>query len=186
VNGEIRVGGSVSLVRLCSSKESGGVTKNYNLNTMLRKFVYTSLVRFWLGFAALSVLGWAAFLVLDGKNPLRSDDPYIVGFLCGGFAGAMGVVYSLVEKACASRLCGFMCYCSILLLWGMLLVTLTAQAPEAAEIGRYLAFAHVASGAISWPLFGFRIPRSIVVLISGAGLAVLLMYGIVVVRMASM
>jgi hypothetical protein len=153
---------------------------------MLRKFLSTALLRFWLGFAAITAFGWTVFLVLDGKNPLRSDDHYIVGFLCGGFAGVMGVVYSLVEKAFASRVLAFMCYCSILLLWGMLIVTLTAQAPEGAEIGRLLAFAHVASGAISWPLFSFRIPHSIVVLNSGACVTVLVMYGIVVMRMAFM
>jgi hypothetical protein len=176
----------ILLLRLCGGTSFVVRRFGARFRTMLRKFVSTALLRFWLGFSALTALSWLVVLVLDGKNPFRSDDPYIVGFLCGGFAGAMGVVYSWVERTCASRICAFMSYCTILLLWGMVLVTLTAEAPEAAEIGRYLALAHVASGAISWPLFGFHIPRSIVVLISGVGVAVLVMYGIVAVRMASM
>jgi hypothetical protein len=109
----------------------------------------------------------------------------VVGFLCGGFAAVMGVVYSLIEKACASGICAVISYFSILSLWAILMVALTAQSSEGAEIGQIVAIAHLLSGAISWPLFAFRIPRSMVVLISGTGLAVLVMYCVVAVRLAS-
>ena len=154
-------------------------------DTMFRQLIKTGLLRSWLGFCAVTFLAWAGFLVIDRDNPLRSDDPYVAGFLCGGFAAAMGVVYSLVEKACASRVCVSIVYFAMLASWSMLLVALSAQAPEGAEIGRFVAVAHLLSGAISWPLFAFRIPRSMVKFISGTGLVVFAMYCVVALRMAA-
>ena len=153
---------------------------------MFRQFVRTSLLRCWLGFSALTVLGWAAFLVIDGDNPLRSDDPYLVGLICGVFAAVMGLLYSLLEKACTSRTLSTTCYLAILCLWAFLFITLSAQAPEGADIARFIAIAQLLSGVISWPLFAFKIPHGVIALLSGTGLAVLVMYGVVVVRMASM
>ena len=152
------------------------------LSPTLRRLVTASLLRSWLGFSAVTVLAWAAFLDIDRDNPLRSDDPYIVGFFCGGFAAAMGIVYSIAEKACATRVRASILYAAVVVLWTMLFVALSAQAKEGAELGRFLAFAHLVSGIVSWPLFAYRIPRSMVAAISAGGLAILIMYGIVAVH----
>jgi hypothetical protein len=90
-----------------------------------------------------------------------------------------------LRKACASHVCASLVYFATLALWSLLLVALSAQAPEGAEIGRFFAVAHLLSGAISWPLFAFRIPRIMVAFISGTGLVVFAMYCVVALRMAA-
>ncbi len=65
---------------------------------MLRDFFVASLRRAWLGFAGLTLFGFVAFLIIDRDNLLRSDDAYLVGFLLGGIAAGMSLVYSIAES----------------------------------------------------------------------------------------
>lgn len=152
---------------------------------MLRNFVVASLFRSWLGFSALTILGWLMFLAMDRDNPFHSDDPYLVGFLCGGFAAVMGFVYSIAEKLFATRLRTSLCYGAIVGLWAGLLFAGSNNSHEGAELFAFFAVVSLIAGAISWPLFAFRVPRSFVIVLTVSAVALLAMYGIVALRLAS-
>ena len=55
----------------------------------LTRFVGTIALRSWLAFSTLAVVGFVVFLFLDGDDPLRSDDPYIVGLFLGSWPRAL-------------------------------------------------------------------------------------------------
>lgn len=151
---------------------------------MFREFVVTSLWRAWLGFAGLTVLGFVAFLIFDHDNPLHSDDPYLVGFILGGIAAGISLVYSLAEKAFGNRWWATLCYGMVIGLWAILATMATANSPEGKEIGMVVGGASLVVGAIAWPLIAFRIPRSLAAILTISALAAMVMYGVVAVRLA--
>ncbi|MEX0715072.1 MAG: hypothetical protein WD066_00725 [Planctomycetaceae bacterium] len=151
---------------------------------MFRTLIVASLRRAWLGFTATFILGGAAFILIDGDDPLRSDDPYVVGFATGAFAAVMGVAYSIAESVCGNRWRTSLAYFALVGAWTVFFIAATARANEGAEMGRFLAIAHASSAVVCWPLFAFRLPKAAVAAISVAGAAALAMYAIVAARMA--
>jgi len=122
--------------------------------------------------------------VWEPESPL-SDDSYIMGFVCGVFAAAMGVVYTAAEKMFESRRGATMCYATVLVTWTLLLIALSMQGDEGAGVAELIAIGHSVSGVLSWFLFAFRVPRSIAAVISVCNLVFVAMYVVVVMRMAS-
>jgi hypothetical protein len=151
---------------------------------MLRDFVVASLRRAWLGIVGLTVFGFVAYLIIDRDNLLRSDDPYLVGFLLGGIAAGMSLVYSIAERLRASRWWATFCHGLVLCLWAILVLATSNNSSEAEEMGRVVAGASVVGGAISWPLIAFRIPRNLLVILTAGALTILVMYVVVAVRIA--
>jgi hypothetical protein len=152
---------------------------------MPRTFVVTSLLRAWLGFSALTILGWLMFLAMDRDNPFHSDDPYLVGFLCGAFAAAMGIIYSVAEKILTTRLAISLCYGVIVGAWTCLLFALAEDSREGGQLFSFFAVVSLIAGALSWPLFAFRLPQSLVIALTVGATTLLGMYGFVVLRLAS-
>ena len=87
---------------------------------MYRHFISLALVRAWVAFVIIAVLAGVAFTI-DGDDPLRSDDPYVLGYACGVFAAAMALVYTAAERMCKSRRSASACYFALLGLWCLFL-----------------------------------------------------------------
>lgn len=71
---------------------------------MFRQFLLTALLRAWLAFLSLMLTGFVVSLVIEPESVLKSDDPYVWGFLFGSFAAAASVVYSLANLIWRNRL----------------------------------------------------------------------------------
>lgn len=151
---------------------------------MTESFLILSLRRVWVAFAGLTVFGFAASYGIEVENPLRSDDPYVIGFACGTLAAGMSVVYSIAEKLCGGRWWATLCYGVAVCLWSAFLVAMTANSNEGKQVGQLIAVASLVVGAIGWPLFAFHIPRQPAKMLTVGALIALGMYAVVAVRMA--
>jgi hypothetical protein len=151
---------------------------------MLLRWIATSMWRAWLGFAGLTVFGFVASYAMEVENPLRSDDPYLMGFLMGGIAAGMSVVYSIAEKVVGNRWWSSLCYGAAVCLWAVFVVATSANSPEGEDIGKLIAIASLVIGALGWPLYAFCVPRGLAVSLTVGALIALVMYVVVAVRMA--
>jgi hypothetical protein len=152
-----------------------------------RRLLSVVLVRGWLAFVVVACLGGGVAIVLDGDNPLQSDDPYLVGFICGLFAGAAALVYTLVEKHCSSRGTALALYASLLLAWCAFLLALgrVFDGLEGAAFYPYASAASLLSGLFAWITFQWRPHWRSVAILSTLGAAMFVMYGIAISRMAA-
>ena len=143
--------------------------------------VRCAVARAWLAFCLLSFLFALAFLLIDGNNPLRSDDPYIVGFLFGSIGACHTLVYSaaeLIKKDGYFKDVIWLVACG---LWCALLYLTWWSAVEGRGIILYILVGSLIVAAVEWPLLRFGVPRVVFVATSiiGAALIVLCLFVVV-------
>lgn len=149
-----------------------------------------ALPRMWLAFSILSIVGFVIFLCIDHDNPLRSDDPYIVGIFFGITSACLSAVYSLLE-AIATRVGRAWIkntgYAFLLSAWSCTWWAVSYIVPDhegAAELVFYLAAASLGIGVATWPLCRFTVPKTATVPARCMGAIFLLCYFAVAARMA--
>jgi hypothetical protein len=149
---------------------------------MIREFVWTSMWRAWIAFAALTVFGFVMTLLLAFENPLRSDDPYLNGVMPGLLVAAMSLVYSITEALSASRWWGTFWYGLALCLWAGFVLAMTHGSNEGEDMGKAVACISLAAGAMGWPLFAFRMPRKLAAVLTISTLLILMLYSLLMLR----
>ena len=144
-----------------------------------------SLLRAWLVFSALAVLGFAVLLFIDRDDPLRSDAPYLVGFFVGAVGACWAIVYTAVENIAqqVGRM-RLLVYAIVLAAWCLLLWAGSRAGGEGGDLLNCAAIASLVIGLLTYCLCRFSLPRVLVVIISCAGLLLLAMYCAVCVVMA--
>jgi hypothetical protein len=153
------------------------------------RFFGTALLRAVVAFSALAVHWAIVFVFIDGDNPLRSDDPYLVGFVCGAIAAVAATVYTIAEdvgKLTHHRIHRDLLYAGTVTGWCLSLWTVwaaTRPRGEGSELLRYLALASLVTGLLVWPLCRFRLPIALIAAIVLAGVLLVMMYFLVVTRM---
>ena len=147
--------------------------------------VGSGLRRASLAFVVVAYVFGSLFVGVDGDDPLRSDDPYIVGFFCGAVASAMALLYTFVERFVANRdTVSAICF-GILSAWcGSLLIARFVD-PYGEGAGHLLFFAIASfhSGVIGWLLSRWRVPNRLAWVIGAAGIVMACLYITVAVRM---
>ena len=152
-----------------------------------RVLLASVFVRGWIAFVLVALLGGGAWIVLDGDNPLESDDPYIAGFASGLFAALAALVYTLLEKLCAGRKTASALYTGLLLAWCAFLLALERvfSGLEGAALYPYVSAASLLSGLFACVTFQWRPHWRTVAILSIVGAAMFVMYGVAVSRMAA-
>lgn len=153
-----------------------------------RQLARILITRAWLAFSVLAIVGFTVFLFIDRDDPLRSDDPYLVGFIFGMVAAGLAAVYTAIEifaqRLNLRHLSGFT-YSVVLAGWCALMWALSRRGGEGAELFVYFAVASLGIGLLTYPLCRFRIPRTFAVIISGMGGLIVIMYCFVSLRMGT-
>jgi hypothetical protein len=135
-----------------------------------------------------AVFGWsgaagvAAFAIAFRDNPLKSEDPYLVGMLCGGLAAVAAAFYTMFETFVRRPIIVDFLYFELPAVWSVIVWIWTAVTPEAKGLGPYAAGGSLAACAIAWPLCRFRVPRRIAILAAAAGVLLVATYAIVALR----
>lgn len=154
------------------------------LHASFRQLTRRLIVRVWLAFSALTIVGFAIFWLMVGSDPL-TDNPYIVGFIFGMVAAGLAAVYTVIERFAQRlnrrHLSGFT-YAVVLAGWCALLWALSRRGGEGAELFAYSAVASLGIGLLTYLLCRFRIPRTFAVIISGMGGLIVIMYCVVALR----
>lgn len=130
--------------------------------SVLAKFLTPVMLRVCLAANALGIVGFVVALGLGHDDPLRSDDPYILGFLFGGFAACSAIVYTIFEnvgRRCNRPYLTEVGYVSAIAVWCLLLWLASLRAPEMPEVLIYMAIASAAVGLLAYPLCRF-VPRA--------------------------
>jgi hypothetical protein len=143
------------------------------------------LLRAWLAFSALAIIGASTFLIIDRDDPLRSDDPYLAGIFLGIVAACATAVYSVAEKigqhfgreGLRDRV-----YVGALTAWCLFWWLCSFAGGNG--IGAIYSAVSLGSGSLTWPLCRFALPGTVVAAISCGGALLLAMYCVVAVRMA--
>jgi hypothetical protein len=163
------------------------ISKNRSMKPILTILCRTAF-RAWLAFAAWMFLGWSIGILLDGDNPLRSDDPYCIGLIFGVVAACMAGAYGLVElfKLSQKKTSDF--YLFLLGIWCIFLFTMSwiprvgGEAQVAEELLLHFTAASAIIGVSVWPLCIKKLPRFCAGGISAVGITLLAMYGFVMLR----
>ncbi len=142
--------------------------------------------RAWLAFCVVAIIGFTLFLFVDGDDPLRSDDPYLVGFTVGIAASCLAVIYTALEGI-ARRIghirLGRSAYALLLAAWCLSLWAASFAGGEAADVLAYAASASLVVGLVTFLLCRFDAPRVLTIAMSCFGILLLAMYCVVSVRM---
>lgn len=138
--------------------------------------VRCAVARAWLAFCLLSFLFALAFLLLDGDNPLRSDDPYIVGFLFGSIGACHTLVYSAAEWLKQGKRFKHVIWLLALALWCALLCLTWWSAAEGRGIILHILMGSLIVAAVEWPLLRFGVPRTFYAITSIAGATLIGLY----------
>jgi len=150
-------------------------------------FLGISVLRAWLAFSALGVLGFVFFWFMDRDNPLRSDDPYVVGFAFGIVAACCAIVYTVTERI-AQRVGRTQLrdsvYAILLAAWCLLLWAGSRGGGEGSGVLAFSAAASLVIGLLTYPLCRYKSPRVLVTIMSCTAVLLLAMYCVVCIRMA--
>ncbi|WP_428304212.1 hypothetical protein [Lacipirellula sp.] len=143
-----------------------------------RVYVAFSLVAVGAGLAA----AWA-----DGDHLLASDDPYIVGFLLGGVAGALTALHLALNKLQTrsdSTHLAQIIYFLVLFLWAAFWLAADCYAVEGKGIGLMIALASGVTGVVVWLLGRFPLPTMATRAIGLLGVSFIASYAYVAMRLA--
>jgi hypothetical protein len=136
--------------------------------------------------AVFGVVGLAGFLMyfaVDGDDPARSDDPYLVGMMLGFVAAAAAAFYTMLEVFVRRRVVVDLLYFGLLGLWAVFVAASTWFSLEGQEMGLYVAGASLIAGTLGWPFCRFRIPRTLAILATAGGVVMVAAYVVVALRM---
>ena len=159
---------------------------NHSKITTIRLFAFGTFLRLWLAFSFGMILGILASTTIERPDLLSDDNAYIIGFLFGSIAAGFALIYSFAEShyglaRLKNRIAG-----SALGVWCLMLaVGEFFTEGEGDGILMLSAIVSLLVGVLTWPFCTFRIPVWIRLLISAAGIIVLLAYGYVYIRMSS-
>jgi hypothetical protein len=143
------------------------------------------LLRSGAGFGLAGAAGFALYLLLDGDNPLRSDDPYLVGFLLGAVGAASAAIYTLFETFVRRPIIVDFVHFGLLGLWALMLLVSELFVIEGQGYPTYFAAGSVFAGTIAWPPCRFRIPTWFAVGASLLGIAMAVTYFVVASRLGA-
>jgi hypothetical protein len=130
-------------------------------------------------FGVVGTAGFALFAIFARDNPLRSQDPYIFGMLCGTPAATAAAFYTMFETFVRRPIVIDFLYFGLLTMWSLMLWLYGFVAPEGQRLGLFLAGGSMAAGTIGWPLCRFRIPRKIEILAAVVGVLLVATYAVV-------
>ena len=147
----------------------------------------TAALRVWIAFSVSSFVVAVAACILDGDNPMRSDDPYLVGFivatctalfsLCWGIAICIGVSES---KQCVVY------FMPLVLLVGLLLISDFAFTPiEGRGLPTFFAIAITLGAIVVYPLHALKLNKVSVTCASIPGILCFIGYSCALVAMAT-
>ena len=145
----------------------------------LKQLVMTALRRAWLAMCTLGTVGFLWFWIVDGDNPLRSDDPYLVGLIFGMFAACLAIIYTATESI--GRRVGWrrfqdFAYPIVLAAWCLFLWGNSLRGGEAAAVLSVACVASLIVGALTYPVCRFDVPRRLAVTVSCIAVVLLAMY----------
>jgi hypothetical protein len=146
--------------------------------TRLRVFLRLAIIRAWCAFSLLSFLFGCWFLLMDGDNLLRSDDPYLVGFLFGGVAAVLAIIYSLAEAVRPGGCFKDVVWLVACSLWcaALFLTWCSCNGGEGGEIALLVLTGSAITAAVEWPLLRFRLPRRAIAVVSTVGVSMISLY----------
>ncbi|MCD4726526.1 MAG: hypothetical protein K8R46_02620 [Pirellulales bacterium] len=147
-------------------------------------FLRLTAARVWLVFCSLSFLFALLFLLISGCNPLRSDDPYLVGFLFGGIGICLALVYSSAELI---KKDGYFKDVIWLVACGLWCAFLCLEWHCASSVGQEimlysLLIGSLITAAVEWPLLRFGVPHTFYAITSIAGATLIVLFLFVVVQ----
>ena len=143
-------------------------------------------VRTWIAFSVSSFTFAVLFAIFDGDNPLRSDDPYILGLTVAAFTAGFSCLLATAYCFRLSSVVQRMAYFIPLSLIGVTLIVLDAAfpPPEGQGIPTMLAIVIAACGCLAYPLHSLKLTPVSVTLASIPGLVFLTGYACTLVVMA--
>jgi hypothetical protein len=146
--------------------------------TRLHVLLHLAIIRAWCAFSLLSFLFGCWFLLMDGDNLLRSDDPYVVGFLLGGVAAVLTIVYSLAEAVRPGGCFKEVVWLAACSLWCAVLFFAwrSCEGGEGAEIALFVLAGSAITAAVEWPSLRFRLPRMAIAVTSTMSLVMIALY----------
>lgn len=133
-------------------------------------------------FASTAIAVACAWVVFDGDSPFRSDDPYIIGTLCGAIAVVMTVGYTTARLCCRSGPAADFFYFLVFACWCATLWRLSGTDWEGSGLYALLSAGSLVAGLLSWVICRFTVPSQVTVLLYGAVSVFLTMWLIVSVR----
>jgi hypothetical protein len=166
------------------NSESGMMAK-------LFAFFRIAAIRAWLTFCLISFLFAATPVVFQGLSPLQSDDPYLIGFLFGCVGICFSIVFSLAELARSHRYLKDAAFVAACALWCTFVwfskptPPPPQQFPDYYDLTPLFLLGCLATAAVEWPLLRFRVPRAISVILSILGVATVVLYLLVAIRITS-
>ena len=125
------------------------------------RFAGVALLRAWLVFSVIAVLGVVVSLILDGDNLLESDDPYIVGSVFGCICACLTFVYTVAEALKKDGCTKDLIYTVVLSLWCALLWVGSCGPGEGAGFIGFFAIGSLVGGALAWLLCSFKLPNKV-------------------------
>ncbi|MBN1393492.1 MAG: hypothetical protein JW959_00475 [Pirellulales bacterium] len=142
----------------------------------LKTAVISSAAHAWLVYCSASFLFALAFLILDGDNPLQSDDPYIVGFTFGVIGACHSLFYSMVEAFTRGNRPKHVIWFIAMVLWCAFLCLAWWNALEGQGMILSILFGSLIVAAIEWPLLYFRTSRAAYITASVIGVTQIGLY----------
>lgn len=145
-----------------------------------------SALRVWIAFSVSSFVVATAFSILDGDNPLRSDDPYIPGFLAAMFTSSFSLCWVAADWLGSSvSKQHFAYFVPLVLLVGLLLIWDFVFPPiEGQGLPTFLAIAVSVGGVAAYPFHFLKLVRASVILASIPGIVCLIGYSCARITMA--
>jgi hypothetical protein len=136
------------------------------------------LLRTWLAFSVVSFVVAVVCSVVDHDNPLKSDDPYIVGGIAGGFCAGFAFVCSVVGELGGSRTKQLLAYFGLVLSVSVFLIVVDVAMPSPEGQGILTLFGVLiaVSSAATYPLLKIPLTKLSLVCASIPGIIYLLGY----------
>lgn len=176
---------TLSLSGLATFREEETVIDKQAVLPKIGAFIWLAATRSWLAFCLMSFLFALVFLLIDGDNPLRSDDPYVVGFFFGCIGACLALLYSMVELIKKGGWFKDAVYFVCCGLWTVFLLLAGRNAIEGRWLINYIMLGSLIAAAVEWPLLRFRAPRVLYAIASIACAVLIGLYMFVAARMYS-
>ena len=143
-------------------------------------------VRTWIAFSVSSFTFAVLFAIFDGDNPLRSDDPYILGLIAAaftaGFSCFLATAYCLGLSSVVQRMAYFIPLS--LIAAALIVFDFASPSPEGQGIPTMLAIVIAISGCLAYPLHSLKLTPVSVTLASIPGLVFMIGYACALVAIA--